>query len=67
MLRDIEKLIKQTLPQEVIAGIEPDPNAVALPILLRSQQHQQSRNPRPIGRGGSLPKKTHIKRTHPPK
>ena len=32
MLRDIEKLIKQKLPQEVIPGFEPDPNAVAQPI-----------------------------------
>jgi ATP-dependent RNA helicase RhlE len=43
MLKDIEKLIKQKLPQEIIAGFEPDPNAVAQPIQLRSQQHQQSR------------------------
>ncbi len=53
MLRDIEKLIKQKLPQEVIAGFEPDPNAVAQPIQLRSQQHQQSRKPRPAGAGNS--------------
>ncbi|SNX29467.1 ATP-dependent RNA helicase RhlE [Polynucleobacter meluiroseus] len=52
MLRDIEKLIKQKLPQEVIAGFEPDPNAVAQPIQLRSQQHQQSRKPRPAGSTG---------------
>jgi hypothetical protein len=32
MLRDIEKLIKQKLPQEVIAGFEPYPNAVAHPF-----------------------------------
>lgn len=51
MLKDIEKLIKQKLPQEVIAGFEPDPNAVAQPIQLRSQQHQQSRKPRPAGAG----------------
>jgi len=52
MLRDIEKLIKQKLPREVIAGFEPDPNAVAQPIQLRSQQHQQSRKPRPGNAGG---------------
>lgn len=51
MLKDIEKLIKQKLPQEVIAGFEPDPNAVAQPIQLRSQQHQQPRKPRPAGAG----------------
>ncbi len=36
MLKDIEKLIKQTLPREVIAGFEPDPSARAQPIQLRS-------------------------------
>ncbi len=51
MLKDIEKLIKQKLPQEVVAGFEPDPNAVAQPIQLRSQQHQQFRKPRPAGVG----------------
>jgi ATP-dependent RNA helicase RhlE len=28
-LRDIERLIKRTIPQQVIPGFEPDPNAVA--------------------------------------
>jgi ATP-dependent RNA helicase RhlE len=36
MLKGIEKLIKRTLPQEVIPGFEPDPNARAQPIQLRS-------------------------------
>jgi len=36
MLKDIEKLIKQTLPREVIEGFEPDLNAKAQPIQLRS-------------------------------
>jgi ATP-dependent RNA helicase RhlE len=36
MLKDIEKLIKQTLPRAVIPGFEPDPNAKAQPIQLRS-------------------------------
>ncbi|PVX35416.1 DEAD/DEAH box helicase [Janthinobacterium sp. 78] len=36
MLKDIEKLIKQTLPREVIAGFEPDLNARAQPVQLRS-------------------------------
>jgi ATP-dependent RNA helicase RhlE len=62
MLRDIEKLIKQKLPQEVIAGFEPDPNAVAQPIQLRSQQHQQSREPggtgKPAAKRGSAPKRS---------
>jgi len=36
MLKDIEKLIKQTLPRHVVPGFEPDPNARAQPIQLRS-------------------------------
>jgi ATP-dependent RNA helicase RhlE len=36
MLRDIERLIKRELPREVIPGFEPDPNAKAQPIQLRS-------------------------------
>ena len=36
MLKGIEKLIKRALPQEVIPGFEPDPNARAQPIQLRS-------------------------------
>jgi ATP-dependent RNA helicase RhlE len=70
MLRDIEKLIKQKLPQEVIAGFEPDLNAVAQPIQLRSQQHQQSRKPRSSGNSNSSSapaKKAPAKRSSPPK
>ena len=67
MLRDIEKLIKQKLPQEVIAGFEPDPNAVAQPIQLRSQQHQQSRKPKPAGSAGAPARKAPAKRGSPPK
>ena len=52
MLRDIERLIKQTLPREVIAGFEPDPNAKAQPIQLRSGVgHHQNRPPRQGGGG----------------
>jgi ATP-dependent RNA helicase RhlE len=36
MLKDIEKLIKRSLPKEIIVGFEPDPNARAQPIQLRS-------------------------------
>jgi ATP-dependent RNA helicase RhlE len=68
MLRDIEKLIQQKLPQEVIAGFEPDPNAVAQPIQLRSQHHQQPRKPRPAsGGGGNGGGKPVAKRSSPPK
>ncbi|SFU80591.1 DEAD/DEAH box helicase [Pseudoduganella namucuonensis] len=51
MLKDIEKLIKQSLPREVIPGFEPDPNARAQPIQLRSGGGQH-RNPRQGGGGG---------------
>ncbi|MBU3635079.1 DEAD/DEAH box helicase [Polynucleobacter sp. es-GGE-1] len=67
MLRDIEKLIKQKLPQEVIAGFEPDPNAVAQPIQLRSQQHQQFRKPRGGGSGSAPARQAPAKRSSPPK
>ncbi|MBD8722692.1 MAG: DEAD/DEAH box helicase [Massilia sp.] len=46
MLKDIEKLIKQTLPREVIEGFEPDMNAKPQPIQLRSGA------PGHTGRGG---------------
>ncbi|WBS04721.1 DEAD/DEAH box helicase [Pseudoduganella sp. SL102] len=48
MLKDIEKLIKQTLPREVIAGFEPDPTARPQPIQLRSGNGPH-RNPRAGG------------------
>jgi ATP-dependent RNA helicase RhlE len=47
MLKDIEKLIKQTLPRQTIEGFEPDLNAKAQPIQLRSAGHA------PGGRGGN--------------
>ncbi|WP_118180946.1 DEAD/DEAH box helicase [Paraburkholderia phosphatilytica] len=37
LLKDIERLIKRAVPQEVIAGFEPDPNAKPEPIQRRSQ------------------------------
>ena len=50
-LRDIERLIKRDIPQEVIAGFTPDPHAKAEPILQRQgrgqrqgQQRGQQRN-----------------------
>jgi len=44
LLKDIEKLIKRAVPQEVIPGFEPDPNAKPEPIQRRSQP--QGRSPR---------------------
>ncbi|MDN4060507.1 DEAD/DEAH box helicase [Massilia sp. YIM B02769] len=54
MLKDIEKLIKQTLPRHVIPGFEPDLNAKAQPIQLRSgAPGHANRGGRPGGgRGG---------------
>jgi ATP-dependent RNA helicase RhlE len=49
MLRDIERLIKQNIPQEVIPGFEPDPHAKPQPIQLRSGQGQGQRQGRGQG------------------
>jgi ATP-dependent RNA helicase RhlE len=49
LLRDIERLIKRPIPQEVVPGFEPDPNAKPEPIQRRSQgrgQEQGRRGPR---------------------
>jgi ATP-dependent RNA helicase RhlE len=72
MLRYIEKLIKQKLPQEVIPGFEPDPNAVAQPIQLRSQQPHQSRKPKAVSGTATASAKSRTdkptaKRSSPPK
>jgi len=54
MLKDIEKLIKQTLPREVIPGFEPDLNAKPQPIQLRSgAPGHGGRGGRPGGGGGN--------------
>ncbi|MBW8899163.1 MAG: DEAD/DEAH box helicase [Massilia sp.] len=52
MLKDIEKLIKQTLPRHVIPGFEPDPGAKPQPIQLRSGDHSHPGRGRP---GGNRP------------
>jgi ATP-dependent RNA helicase RhlE len=61
MLKDIERLIKQSLPREVVPGFEPDPNAVAQPIQLRSQQapqrHGQARHNAASPRGANQTKR----------
>jgi ATP-dependent RNA helicase RhlE len=36
-LRDIERLIKRSIPREVVPGFEPDPHAVAQPIQIGRQ------------------------------
>jgi len=54
-LRDIEKLIKRTLPRIVIAGFEPDPHARAQPIVQR-QGRGQPRDHAPQGAGRNKPR-----------
>ena len=44
LLYDIERFIKREIDVEVIEGFEPDPNAKAQPIQLRSQGHSGPRN-----------------------
>jgi ATP-dependent RNA helicase RhlE len=46
LLKDIEKLIKRAVPQEVIPGFEPDPNAKPEPIQPRRNQSSANRKPR---------------------
>ena len=50
-LKDIERLIKREIPSQVIAGFEPDPNAKAEPIQLRSQGHGARSGGRNAGNG----------------
>ena len=57
-LRDIERMIKREIPQQVLAGFEPDRNARPEPIQLRSQRPPQRSG---AGRGaarGSTPART---------
>ena len=56
MLKDIEKLIKRALPKEVIAGFEPDLNARAQPIQLRSGNGGGRNQPR--GNNGAAKSRT---------
>jgi ATP-dependent RNA helicase RhlE len=46
-LANIERLIKHKLPREVVPGFEPDPDARAQPIQLRSVEHQRGRRQAP--------------------
>ncbi len=53
-LSDIEKLIKRSIPREVVAGYEPDPHAKAEPIQLgrRTSNGAPGARPSGTGRGG---------------
>lgn len=54
-LRQIEKLIKKTLPREVIEGYEPDPSIKAKPILQGGGNRQRSSSK---GNSRNSPRKT---------
>jgi ATP-dependent RNA helicase RhlE len=72
-LRDIEKLIKRTLPRVVVPGFEPDPRARPQPILQRQargpMQHRApsggSRN-KPRGSGAETGSRRSGRTTSPP-
>ena len=49
LLRDIERLLKRKLPQEILEGYEPDPSIKAEPIQKRGRQERQSAKPRRQG------------------
>ncbi|HTH14423.1 MAG TPA: DEAD/DEAH box helicase, partial [Spirochaetia bacterium] len=57
LLRDIEKLMKRTLPRQVVPGFAPDPRIKAEPLMKtrRSDGHrpqrQTSRSGQPLGQG----------------
>jgi len=58
-LRDIERLIKRTIPQQVMPGFEPDPNAVAQTVFTQRGRGQGARGAVPPGQshgGRSAPR-----------
>ena len=57
-LRDIERLIKRAIPQTVIAGFEPDPNAVAQTVFT-----QRGRGQGQGGRAGAQQPRAHARGT----
>jgi len=70
-VRDIERLIKQSIPRETIKGFEPDPNARPEPV--RRQRHAQpagrartgNRAPRDVRGGGASSDKQGGRRRNP--
>ena len=65
-LSDIEKLIKRSLPQEIIDGFDPDPRAKPEPIIMGRQQKHQPRRGRdnnPVSKSSSQPQKNQSGRT----
>ncbi|MBA2724157.1 MAG: DEAD/DEAH box helicase [Methylibium sp.] len=55
-LRDIERLIKRSIPREVVPGFEPDPRAVAQPIQIGRQTLGGGGGRSGGGRGAGAPR-----------
>jgi ATP-dependent RNA helicase RhlE len=58
LLRDIERLLGEPIPTEVVPGFAPDPSAIAEPIRLRSGQHAaggRTQRGRPAPRSHAAP------------
>ncbi|MBW9266893.1 MAG: DEAD/DEAH box helicase [Candidatus Thiodiazotropha sp. (ex. Lucinisca nassula)] len=49
LLKDIERLLKQKIPEIVVEGYEPDPNIKAEPIQKRGNGHDRIQNRKPNG------------------
>jgi len=67
-LRDIERLIKRSIPREVIPGFEPDPNAIAQKVFAQRGQ-RPGQGPRPgasQARGGGRGSQQRDRRTPQP-
>ncbi len=58
-VRDIERLIKQSIPRETIKGFEPDPNARAQPVLQRQRQGRAPERARSGAPAGSDRRRAH--------
>lgn len=65
-LADIEKLMKRTVPQEVVAGFEPDPYAKAEPIKMGGRSGQPGRQNRRTPPGGNSSHRSHDKHQEKP-
>jgi ATP-dependent RNA helicase RhlE len=52
-LRDIERLIKRSIPRHVVPGFEPDPNAVAQKVFMQRGRSNGNAQPHARGQGRS--------------
>jgi len=65
-LADIEKLMKRSVPQEVVAGFEPDPYAKAEPIKMGGRSGQPGRQNRRTPPGDKSSHRSHDKHQEKP-